>query len=66
MKTGYEKLVNDLLVQTYDSKLAELDQALAEVDSGYAAHTKALRELERLQLQVGNALISLAVYQFAG
>ncbi len=62
MKAGYEKLVNDFLVQTYDSKLAELDQALAEVDSGCAAHTKALRELERLQLQVGDELISLAVY----
>lgn len=61
IKTTYEKSVNDFLAQFYDPQLEKIDQALAEVDSNCAEHTKNLRAMEQLQLRVGDELVALAV-----
>lgn len=60
IKATYEKTVNDFLQQAYDPQLAQIDQSLAEVDSGCAEHTKNLRAMERLMLRVGDEMISLS------
>ena len=60
IKASYEKTVNDLLQQVYDPQLEKTDQALAEVDSGCAEHTKNLRAMEQLMLRVGDEMLSLS------
>ena len=59
VKATYEKSIDDFLRQYYDAKLNELDQALAEVDSNCAEHTKNLRAMEQLLLRVGDEMIAL-------
>lgn len=61
IKATYEKSVNDFLAQFYDQQLEKIDQALSEVDSGCAEHTKHLRQMEQLLLQAGDELVALAV-----
>lgn len=61
IKATYEKSVNDFLTRFYDPQLEKIDQALAEVDSNCAEHTKNLRAMEQLQLRVGDELVTLAV-----
>ncbi len=60
IKAAYEKSVNDFLTQFYDPQLEKIDQALAEVDSGCAEHTKNLRAMEQLMLRVGDEMMSLS------
>lgn len=61
IKATYEKSVNDFLAQFYDPQLEKIDQALTEVDSSCAEHTKNLQAMEQLQLRVGDELVALAV-----
>lgn len=60
IKASYEKTVSDLLQQVYDPQLEKIDQALAEVDSGCAEHTRNLRAMEELMLRVGDEMLSLS------
>lgn len=59
IKASYEKVVNDFLQQYYDSKLEQIDLALAEVDGNCAEHTKNLRAMEQLLMRVGDEMIAL-------
>lgn len=61
IKASYEKSVNDFLQQYYEPKLVEINKVLAEVDGSCAEHTKYLRELEQLQLRVGDEMAALVV-----
>lgn len=62
IKATYEKSVNDFLAQFYDPQLEKIDQALAEVDSNCAEHTKNLRSMEQLMIKVGDEMVALAVF----
>ena len=60
IKAVYEKSVNDFLTRFYEPQLEKIDQALAEVDSGCAEHTKNLRSMEELLLQIVDELVALS------
>lgn len=47
--------------QYYDPKLAQMDQALADVNGSCAEHTKNLRAMEQLLLCVGDEMVSLPI-----
>lgn len=61
IKAVYEKSVNDFLAHFYDPQLEKIDQALAEVDSGCAEHTRNLWAMEQLALKVGDEVFALAL-----
>lgn len=59
IKASYEKAVNSFLQKYYDPKLAQMDQALEEVNESCAEHTKNLKEMEQLLLRVGDEMTAL-------
>lgn len=59
IKADYEKVVNDLLQQYYDPKLAQIDQALTEVNDNCAEHTRNLRAMELLLLRTSDEMMAL-------
>ena len=59
IKQTWETRINDILRQTYDAKLEQLDAELAKVNRDCAKHTENLQKLESLQQRVADEILSL-------